>query len=524
MDQCATKFTPGVRSAGNSDSVLSWTLGILLTIVAVHALFWLVVGARQPLGDLHQFRQTQTAITAYWIWQEGPRLAYETPVLGYPWSVPLEFPLYQYLLAALRWMGVPLTEGGRLLSSVFYLGLLWPLNILRKNLGLRRTDYLILSILLLASPMYIYWSRTVMIESAVLFLSLCWLAFLLQYVRTQRQRDAVIAIVFGILAVNTKLTTFAIFGMIGGGLFLATAYRTYREGFSDRNFRSLLGLAVIGLVPVATGLFWVVYSDYVKDLNPLGRALTSRALRTWNFGTLEQRLAPQLWLETIVGRAIPDVLGSCALAGLATLAAAIGSKRYMRLVVLSIGGFLAPMLVFTNLHIVHNYYQYANGLFLLAAVSFGLAGIAYSGKRALAVALLVLVVAGQLIRFHAGFAGIIAADVSDNRELKVGRLVRGMTRTDDALLVIGSEWNSAIPYEAERKAVMLSRMLAPFLVRDVLAHPGDFLGGMRLGAIVYCADGAQSLQADQRDLQYFVSGRKTLAEVEGCQILSPSIS
>jgi hypothetical protein len=67
-------------------------------------------------------------------------------------------------------------------------------------------------------------------------------------------------------------------------------------------------------------------------------------------------------------------------------------------------------------------------------------------------------------------------------------------------------------------------MLAPFLVRDVLAHPGDFLGGMRLGAIVYCADGAQSLQADQRDLQYFVSGRKMLAEVEGCQILSPSIS
>jgi hypothetical protein len=188
-------------------------LGILLTIVAVHTLFWPVLGVSQPLGDLHQFRQTQTAITAYWIWQEGPRLAYETPVLGHPWSVPLEFPLYQYLLAALRWIGVPLAEGGRFLSAAFYLGLLWPVKMLLENLGLRRTDYLILSILLLASPLYIYWSRTVMIESAALFLSLCWLAFLLQCGRMQRQRDAAIAIMLGVLAVNTKLTTFAIFGI-----------------------------------------------------------------------------------------------------------------------------------------------------------------------------------------------------------------------------------------------------------------------------------------------------------------------
>ena len=71
---------------------------------------------------------------------------------------------------------------------------------------------------------------------------------------------------------------------------------------------------------------------------------------------------------------------------------------------------------------------------------------------------------------------------------------------------------------------MLLSMLAPSLVRDILAHPADFLGGMRLGAVVYCADGAQSLQADQRDLQHFLSHRQMLAEIAGCQILSPGIS
>jgi len=43
-----------------------------------------------------EYRQAQTALSAYFINAEDNfSLAYPTPVLGKPWSIPLEFPLYQ---------------------------------------------------------------------------------------------------------------------------------------------------------------------------------------------------------------------------------------------------------------------------------------------------------------------------------------------------------------------------------------------------------------------------------------------
>ena len=50
----------------------------------------------QPLVERHNFRQTQTAFTARIYHEEGidlfdPKL----PVLGPPWEVPFEFPLFQ---------------------------------------------------------------------------------------------------------------------------------------------------------------------------------------------------------------------------------------------------------------------------------------------------------------------------------------------------------------------------------------------------------------------------------------------
>jgi hypothetical protein len=42
----------------------------------------------QPLLERNAFRQTQTALTAYWIGAGSDFLNYITPVVGYPWAVP----------------------------------------------------------------------------------------------------------------------------------------------------------------------------------------------------------------------------------------------------------------------------------------------------------------------------------------------------------------------------------------------------------------------------------------------------
>ena len=53
----------------------------------------------QPLIDRHEFRQTQTALTALFLeFNARSFVNYETPVLGAPWSIPFEFPFFQFLL------------------------------------------------------------------------------------------------------------------------------------------------------------------------------------------------------------------------------------------------------------------------------------------------------------------------------------------------------------------------------------------------------------------------------------------
>src|SRR5690606_22594303 len=83
-----------------------------------------------PVLDEHGFRQTQTLISSYWMAREGGFWVYPTPVLGYPWSAPFEFPLYQWgvvLLATLP-LGLDIDSAARLLSLLAFVACLWPLR------------------------------------------------------------------------------------------------------------------------------------------------------------------------------------------------------------------------------------------------------------------------------------------------------------------------------------------------------------------------------------------------------------
>src|SRR5947199_7995289 len=80
----AQSLPPAIAESARSQTLLIVVLVDILFLVALHSAYWLFAGINQPIADLHQFRQTQTAITAYWLANGGPWLAYETPVLGYP--------------------------------------------------------------------------------------------------------------------------------------------------------------------------------------------------------------------------------------------------------------------------------------------------------------------------------------------------------------------------------------------------------------------------------------------------------
>ena len=71
----------------------------MLGYAAYRAASGYFAGFGEPLCDRHAFRQTQTALSTYWILHGGGLLAYETPVFGAPYSAPFEFPLYQWIVA-----------------------------------------------------------------------------------------------------------------------------------------------------------------------------------------------------------------------------------------------------------------------------------------------------------------------------------------------------------------------------------------------------------------------------------------
>src|SRR4051812_47064718 len=115
------------------------------------------------LLDAHGFRQTQTAITAASMAAGGPFFRYETPVLGAPFSLPFELPLYQWLSARLSTLGgLPLETAGRLVSEAFFLLTAAALFAALGALGIPRPRRLGFVSILLVSPVYLFWSPTFM--------------------------------------------------------------------------------------------------------------------------------------------------------------------------------------------------------------------------------------------------------------------------------------------------------------------------------------------------------------------------
>ncbi len=147
---------------------------VLVTAAALFAIFFWLSTLQQPLIDQHEFRQTQTALGALFM-QPGLEglLNYQTPVLGSPWSIPFEFPLFQWLslqLASLT--GMHLSTSGRLISVLFGVGCLWPASRLIRRAGLGIRAVALLIILYCTSSIYLYWNRAFLIESTALFFTL----------------------------------------------------------------------------------------------------------------------------------------------------------------------------------------------------------------------------------------------------------------------------------------------------------------------------------------------------------------
>ena len=193
-------------------------------------------------------------------------------------------------------------------------------------------------------------------------------------------------------------------------------------------------------------MLWSRFADAIKATSHLTAWLESTKLTTRNFGTIADRIGSELWLQTVVGRAIPESIGAGAMLVLAAVFATRLTQRQWVAVGVFLALFLGPFLIFPRLHVIHNYYQYANSVYLLLTAAVVLAAL--SEERPVWALGLVLAVATLQIRgFAEGYktAQGVVRYPGDSRSLELALALRNQVGRDAAFLGFGLDWSSEVP-------------------------------------------------------------------------------
>ena len=429
---------------------------VLFVVLLGFSLWGVGVGWRSLNLPGCEFRQTQTAVSAFFIQKEHNfSLAYPTPVLGKPWSIPMEFPLYQWTVVGVsNTTGMALTQAGRAVSAVcFYLGLP-ALYLLLGRLGLPRSRRLLALGFILCCPLYIYYSRSFLIETmAVMFGA--W--FMLAYVRAVEQRRVgwlLLAVVAGVGCGLVKVTTFLFF-LMPAFVWTLGWFRQDWQQSAEVRFRALrqrvrwCALAVA--LPFAASIWWVYYSDAIKARSVAGAFLQSGPMSAYNWG-YGVRFAADVWHQhwDILFHEITSVtvLVGCGLIAL------FFARRWWGVILVLVSSFFAVQIMFPVLYAWHAYYYVANALALMLAFGLAVCGLFESRLPRWTVWLIVLGIYGMqawsyLSYYYPDQKRIVMSGSNLTDAL------RRVTAPDDVLVISGNDWSSITPFYAQRRAYMV---------------------------------------------------------------------
>lgn len=480
-----------MRAAGQDGAVrTSRLLYIPLGVAILVSLVVLIASLNRPLIDQHGFRQAQTAISVWWMLHGGRWWDYETPVLGAGWSVPFEFPLFQWIVAIfVRAFGVPLDAAGRLVSYFWLICCIPSAAALVRSYRLPASSTLCFAILLLASPVYLFWGRAFLLETQAVALGFLMLAAFHRFLLGRGLVMLAIALLASIAVCLTKITTALSFLALAGLMTLVTL----RQAWSGRRglVWLLAGAALVGLTGPILFEMWTRHADALKSANPLTAPLasTSPMLTAWNFGTLQQRFSVRMVVA--LSRSIIDVGGLIAplLLGIVVIWYFRGTHetraRTGPIIVALLVGWFLPYAVFANLHVKHNYYQAGNAALLIAALAVAIGSIAERTRPTALLALLAALMVSQYARFATGFLPSMREGMAA-RDYAVGRLVGAHAPAGSVVFATGLDWSSVMPYYAERRAILVTDAPPRPTLLALFADPARFTGGLPIGAIVRC--------------------------------------
>lgn len=417
------------------------------------------IGLKSGLLQGNEFRQSQTALTTLFVQREHNfSLAYPTPVLGKPWSIPMEFPLYQWTVSVVSSAtGLPLIQSARAVSCVcFYLALpaIW---LLLRRLRLAPTQRWVALSLMLSCPLYVFYARAFLIETMALMFSLWFLQGFIAAVEERSSFWIVVANVAGVGAGLVKVTTFMLYLVPAAGCSIFWLWQTRpfparSSAAGSRFWRTIGWIGACVALPFVATWWWVKLADMVKALNPSGAQLISSSMNSYHFGTWQNRLSSELWLahwKTLTTNLTP-------IAGLLIVScvAVVFGGRWRKWILGIAALFVAAPMTFPVLYAWHEYYFVANGVLLLVAGGLALSALVESTLSR-------WVVWSVIFGMHAiqcwGYFHFLYPTQRLPFEGGSGltRLLRDITDPQDVLLIAGNDWSSVIPFYAERRALMI---------------------------------------------------------------------
>lgn len=428
-----------------------WALVLFVSLLALS--MWLTSRGWDN-GNLpgHEFRQTQTALSALFIQRENNfSPAYPTPILGAPWSAPMEFPLYQWMVVGLSNLtDLPLVQAGRAVSAFWLyvaVAALWPLL---GRLGLSRPRRLTVMGLVLTCPLYVFYARGFLIETTELAFALWFLAAFTRYMAGDRLRWLPLVSALGVLAGLVKVTTFMVILIPAGWLTVLEMYRARSGGWWASLQAGLWGVAAI-LLPVLATVQWTFYADAVKSANLSAQFLRSGNMTTFNFGTAENRFAAETlaghWRNLTQSIASPLLL----LTGLA-LALTVARSRW-RPILFCVVCYALPLVIFPTLYAWHDYYSVANAVLLLVGLGLAVSAL-FDGRRPWIAWLVILALHfSQLWIYRTNYLPMQMAVSPGGSDMT--KAVRLMSNPDESIIVAGFDWDSAVAFYSQRKALMI---------------------------------------------------------------------
>jgi hypothetical protein len=154
-------------------------------------------------------------------------------------------------------------------------------------------------------------------------------------------------------------------------------------------------------------------------------------------------------------------------------------------------------MIFTNLHVIHDYYQVANLAFLLVALALIVGGYMRERYPSMAITSMVTLclVASNVYAFSQSYGYVTSRAPAEQDRLaytayKVGLFLREQTQSGTGLTVFGQEYSSEIPFHSQRKAMVVPPWFKDY--QDLWERPQKYLGDVALSAVVVCPEGGVS--------------------------------